>query len=114
MFNKHYIENEISKLQKEANRLGFKIKELLVLDPKIIPELEKKDMSRHIKNLTRKPNFISPANYRLVKLNEDEYGILFNIVLKKEATPCKKMFKPKYPKKKRLPLWMSKFWKRKP
>jgi hypothetical protein len=80
---KKYIESKIMELQREFEKLGLVVSEVIVKDPKILIELEKMDIGGILK-LKRKPLFISGKNYNRIRLNENEFGKLFGISFVKE------------------------------
>jgi len=65
------LEKRIRKLQSGANEIGLQIKEFLVVDLRTVRELEKKDINRVLKT-ARKPRYKSNANYKGLKLKDDE------------------------------------------
>jgi len=77
MLRKEYIERKILDIQKEAEKLGLYITEFLVKDPRVITELEKKNLG--IMRIKLKPMFVSPKNYNRTRLNDNEYGRMFGI-----------------------------------
>lgn len=79
MLNKNELEKRVLELQRKAEQIGFKIIELEAEDQRTIRELEKCDIG--LFNRKRKPNFVSPKNYRRSqnKLEEGQYGWLYGI-----------------------------------
>ena len=78
MLRKSELEKEIMRLQHSAALIGLWISEFVVKDKRIIKELEKKDKGRILKT-SRRPIFVSPANYKRLRLGENEYGRMFGI-----------------------------------
>ena len=84
VLRKEYMEKEIMALIKSSEKVGLTITEIAVEDPRIITELEKRSIGPF--HLKRKPIFVSPKNYRRVRLKEGEYGYIYGIrIIKKEG-----------------------------
>jgi len=77
MLKQEYIEKAVRDIQKEAEKLGLHITEVLVENPKVIAELEK--MRVGIFRIRFKPAFVSTKNYKRLRLKENEYGHLYGI-----------------------------------
>jgi|WetSurMetagenome_2_1015567.scaffolds.fasta_scaffold672438_1 hypothetical protein len=85
MIRKSELERAISSLQIEAQKIGLKISECVVLNKNIIQELEKCD-SRYYGLIKKKPIFVSKKNYNTYVTGEfadEEFGRIFGIKLVK-------------------------------
>lgn len=79
MLRKEEIERAIRKLIKEGEKIGLSISEFVVNDQKLLRELEK--VTRAIPLWKpRKPDFISPKNYKIL-MGPSEYGYIYGIRL---------------------------------
>jgi hypothetical protein len=83
MLAKKYIEDKIRELGLEFEKLGLVVSEVIVKDSKVVTELEKVDIGGILK-FKRKPLFVSPKNYKRLRLKENELGRLFGISFIKE------------------------------
>jgi hypothetical protein len=83
MMRKSELEKAIRSLQTDAQKLGLKITECLVLIPKVVVELEKCE-SRFYGIVKKKPIFVSKKNYNdrvTGDFDDCEYGRIFEIRL---------------------------------
>lgn len=78
MLRKSEIERLIKIAMEDVEKIGLQISELKVIDPKVIRELETVDKRGILK---RKPIFISPKNYKRIRLDSNEYGRIYGIKL---------------------------------
>lgn len=81
MLAQKYIEKGVMDLAKQAEKMDLRITEFLVMDPRLITELEKRRIGPF--RISLKPAFVSPKNYKRLNLNEDEYGFMYGIKFKK-------------------------------
>ena len=77
MLRQEYLEQEIKDLQKKAEKLGLHITEFLVEDHRVITELEKRRIG--LLRMRLRPAFVSPKNYKRLRLKDNEIGYLFVI-----------------------------------